>query len=127
MNEVGVRPIDLCRGLLAALDASEGRRRRRKRDTTPDAVGIEIKRSLLEQALRDDPEPHEFESWLLARCLAEAGHGSVGAFRTMALEILAEWRHAQAAPDFLDWLARGAPSEDRLDSALGDGSDRAPA
>src|SRR5690606_22702639 len=42
------RPADFCRGLLAALDASEGRRRRRKRDTTPDAIGLAIKRELLE-------------------------------------------------------------------------------
>ena len=125
MNEIAARPIDLCRGLLAALDASEGRRRRRKRDTTPDAVGIVIKRSLLEQALHEDPEPEAFEGWLLAHCLTPPPGASVGACRVMALEILAEWRHAQASPEFLDWLARGAPSEDRLDSALGDGSGRA--
>ena len=108
------RPALLCRGLLAALDASEGRRVRRKRDTTPDAIGLEIKRNLLESALRDDPEPAEFEGWLLARCLAADGTASVGATRVMALEILAEWRLAQAAPEFLEWLARGAPSEDAV-------------
>jgi hypothetical protein len=110
------RPARLCAGLLAALDASDGRRRRRKRDTTPDAVGLAIKRDLLESALRDDPEPAQFEAWLLARCLAADGRASVGATQMMALDILAEWRLAQAAPDFLAWLTRGAPSADRCAS-----------
>ena len=107
-----LRPAQLCEGLLAALDASEGRRRQRKRDTTPDAVGLAIKRDLLESALRDNPDADDFEAWLLARCLAADGTASVGATRTMALEILAEWRLAEATPDFLQWLARGAPSAD---------------
>ena len=106
------RPAILCRGLLAALDASEGRRRRRKRDTTPDTIGLQIKRALLEHAMRDDPHPEAFEAWLLAQCLEADGTASVGATRMMALEILADWRLAQAAPDFLAWLARGAPSDD---------------
>src|SRR5690606_28676862 len=83
------RPAEFCRGLLAALDASEGRRRRRKRDTTPDAIGLAIKRELLEAAMADDPAPEEFEAWLLGRCLA-VGHGS-GGVRAMALSIWHEW------------------------------------
>jgi hypothetical protein len=35
--------------------------RRRKRDTTADAIGLTIKRRLLEQAVRQDPEPEIFE------------------------------------------------------------------
>ena len=112
MSGAARRPAGLCEGLLAALDASEGRRRRRKRDTTPDAVGHGIKRELLEAAVREDPEPHEFEAWLLARCLAAHGTASVGATRMMALDILGDWRLAEAAPEFLEWLARGAPSAD---------------
>ncbi len=81
------RPADLCRSLLAALDASEGRRRRRKRDTTADAIGLEIKRALLDGTLQDDPDPEDFEGWLLARCLAADGTASVGAVRMMALEV----------------------------------------
>ncbi len=114
------RPADLCRGLLAALDAAEGRRRRRKRDTTPDAVGLGIKRALLERAVRDDPEPEDFEAWLLARCLAADGPASVGATRMMALDILDEWRLAQDAPDFAQWLDAGAPSADAADAAAGE-------
>src|SRR5438132_12968000 len=50
-RSVNERPAVVCRELLAALDASEGRRRRRKRDTTPDAIGLTIKRDLLERAV----------------------------------------------------------------------------
>ena len=47
-----LRPADFCREMLATIDASEGRRRRRKRNTTPDAIGLELKRTLLEAAMR---------------------------------------------------------------------------
>ena len=62
----------------------------------------------------EDPEPDEFEAWLLTTCLSADGTASVGATRMMALEILAEWRLALTAPDFLAWLAEGAPSEDAI-------------
>jgi len=101
-----LRPADLCAELLAALDASDGRRRRRKRDTTPDAIGLGIKRTLLERAAADDPAPAEFEGWLLAQCLAATDTG-IGAVRAMAIEILAEWRLAAASPTFKTWLDRG--------------------
>ena len=104
------RPSAVCRELLAALEASEGRRQRRKRDTTPDAIGLAIKRGLLERAVAADPAPHEFEAWLQQQCFA-AGPGE-GGVRAMALSIFEEWRLAQDAESFRDWLARGAPSDD---------------
>ncbi len=110
-RRAALRPAAVCRELLAALSASDGRRRRRKRDTTPDAIGLGIKRALLERATRDDPDPAAFEAWLLEQCLA-AGEAGVGAVRAMAIEILAEWRLAAASPDFKRWLDRGAPSDD---------------
>ena len=104
------RPSTICRELLAALDASEGRRRRRKRDTTPDAIGLAMKRELLERAVAADPDPDGFEEWLHEQCLA-AGP-SEGGVRAMALSIFEEWRLAHDATAFGDWLARGAPSDD---------------
>ena len=104
------RPAEVCRELLAALAASEGRRKRRKRDTTPDAIGLAIKLGLLERAIAADPEPDQFEAWLQQQCLA-AGPGE-GGVRAMALSIFDEWRLAQEADAFRDWLARGAPSDD---------------
>jgi hypothetical protein len=106
-----IRPAHICRQLLAALDASEGRRRRRKRDTTPDAIGLGIKRRLLEQAVRDDPEPADFEGWLLQH--TEQGPATAsGPARAMALDLLADWRLAARSEEFRSWLERGAPSED---------------
>jgi hypothetical protein len=104
------RPADVCRELLAALSASEGRRRRRKRDTTPDAIGHGMKRTLLQAAVSADPEPSAFEGWLLERCLAAGGEA--GVMRAMAREILEEYRLVRMLPDFGAWLDRGAPSED---------------
>lgn len=112
------RPVDLCRALLDALDATEGRRRRRKRNTSADAIGIGMKRALLERALHDDPDPDAFEGWLLERCF-EQGRGE-GAWRAMALDIFQEWRMARAAPSFRAWLDAGAPSDDKSPSAAGD-------
>jgi hypothetical protein len=114
------RPAELCRDLLEALEATEGRRRRRKRDTTPDFIGIGIKRELLEAAIRDDPEPETFEGWLVERCLA-AGTGS-GPYRAMALVILEEWKLAGVADSFRGWLRSGAPSDDKASRARADGS-----
>ena len=105
-----LRPSHVCRELLAAVEASEGRRRRRRRDTTADAIGLSLKQDLLNRAVAADPEPEEFEAWLLERC-REAGDGD-GGLRAMALSIFEEWRLARAAPSFRDWLARGAPSDD---------------
>jgi hypothetical protein len=106
------RPADVCRGLLDALDATDGRRRQRKRDTTPDAIGIGIKRDLLAAVVRDDPAPDAFEGWLLARSLEAHAGASVGAVRAMALEVLHEWRLVALAPSFQQWLEAGAPSAD---------------
>ena len=104
------RPAEICRELLAALEASEGRRARRKRDTTPDAIGLAMKRELLERALAANPEPQEFEVWLCRECDAH-GPGE-GGLRAIALGVLEEWRLAGEAGEFRDWLARGAPSDD---------------
>ena len=105
-----MRPAEFARGALQALEASEGRRRRRKRDQTPDTLGLEIKRTLLEHAVRDDPEPGDFEGWLVEQCLDAE---SVGGARAMALEIFHEWRLAALSPQFSAWLAAGAASDDR--------------
>jgi hypothetical protein len=104
------RPADFCRQLLAALDASEGRRGRRKRDTTPDAIGMSVKRRLLEDAVGSDPASERFEAWLMERCLRS--DEASGAARAMAREIFEEWRLAAASPSLREWLDRGAPSDD---------------
>ena len=73
-----LRPADVCKALLAALDAADGRRRKRKRDQTPDSIGLSIKRELLEHAVRDDPSPEAFDEWLLNYPTTHADIGIVG-------------------------------------------------
>jgi hypothetical protein len=111
-----LRPAEVCRGLLAALEASEGRRRKRKRDTRPDAIGLDLKRRLLEAAVREDPDPEGFEGWLVERCGREAVEGgealATGPARAMAVSLFEEWRLARSSSAFRGWLASGAPSGD---------------
>ena len=106
-----VSPVELCRGLLGALDASEGRRRRRSRNTAADSIGLEIQRRMLEDAVRDAPAPEQFERWLLERCVAQGV--SDGAHRAMALSIWHEWQLASRAGSVSAWLTTGARSDDR--------------
>lgn len=106
-----MRPAEICRELLETIEASEGRRKRRMRDTTADAIGLQIKRELLEEIVRADPEADDFEGWLLERCLSEGP--SDGPMRAIAITIWEEWQLTQASGDFRRWLADGAPSADR--------------
>jgi len=109
---VALRPAEVCRRLLAALDASEGRRRKRKRNTTPDSIGIAIKRTILEDTIRHDPDPRAYEGWLLERCLGQREPS--GSIQAMALEVLSDWRLAQTSAVFRNWLEHGAPSDDAI-------------
>ena len=52
---------------------------------------------------------------IVEQCAASPGSGAV---RAMAREIRDEWRLAQASPGFLEWLSRGAPSDDRVELSL---------
>ena len=109
------RPADVCKALLDALEAAEGRRRKRKRDQTPDAIGLSIKRTLLTRAVEEDPNPETFEEWLLnypARCGSPESSGAVSA---MARAVLDEWRLAHSMKEFRTWLQQGAPSDDAKD------------
>lgn len=106
-----ITPAELCRGLLGALDASEGRRKRRARNTTADSIGLAIQRDLLEQIVRDGPAPDEFERWLMDRCAAEGA--ADGALRAMALHVWDQWQLARHAPDVREWILAGARSDDR--------------
>jgi hypothetical protein len=116
MSQSTFRPAEVCKSLLAALEASEGRRRRRKRDQTPDGIGLTFKRELLEQAVKDDPEPEAFEEWLLNY---SASHESAGGIFAMARAVFEEWRLAHSMGEFKSWLEQGAPSDDaREDSSF---------
>jgi hypothetical protein len=112
-----VRPAEVCAALLAALEASEGRRRSRKRDQTPDAIGLTVKRNLLKRAVEDDPNPEEFEEWLFNCALPCGSPESSGAVSAMARAVFEEWRLAHHLSEFKVWLDRGAPSDDAEDKS----------
>ena len=123
-----LRPGHFCQLLLNAMAASEGRRRKRKRDTTPDALGMALKRELMARAAEADPAPEAFEEWLLEQAIAapagadfgpDGPDGSqasaAGPVYAMCAEILDEYRAARLDPGFEQWLASGAFSEDADD------------
>jgi hypothetical protein len=107
-----LRPADVCRALLSALDASEGRRRSRKRDQTPDAFGLGIKRELLQCAVDADPSAEDFEGWLMAYPLSHTAPELAGPSMAMARAVFDEWRLALSMGEFRSWLEQGAPSAD---------------
>ncbi|UQA57307.1 hypothetical protein [Polyangium aurulentum] len=117
MTAPPIRPAAFAAMLLRALEASDGRRKKRKRNTAPDSLGMAMKRALLEGATTSDPDPDEFEGFLLERALPEGG----GAL-AMAREIFEEWRLAAASPELRAWLEEGAPSDDA--QGEGGGADR---
>jgi hypothetical protein len=102
-----LQPADYCAYALGAIEVSEARRKRRKRDTGPDIIGMDIKRELLRQAVEGRPAPEEFESWLVEQVIRSNAGGPV---RAMADEILADYRNASAIENFQQWLEDGAPT-----------------
>jgi hypothetical protein len=107
-----IRPAQVCKTLLAALEGAEGQRRKRKRDQTPDAIGLAVKRALLERVVQDDPEPEAFEKWLLNYPLTCGAPEFTGSASAMARAVFEEWCLAHSLGDFKAWLDHGAPSED---------------
>ena len=110
-----LRPADVCKALLAALEASKGRSRKRKRNQTPDTIGLAVKRDLLKQAVEDDPNPEGFEEWLLNYPLTCNAPELAGPASAMARGVFEEWRLAHSLGGFRLWLEQGAPSEDVID------------
>ena len=111
MKHSMARPAEICAALLAALDAADGLRRNRKRDQTPDGIGLAIKRELLQRAVQEDPNPEAFEAWLL-QCAPAGAQASPGAVSAMGRAIFDEWRLAHSLDEFKNWLDQGAPSAD---------------
>jgi len=111
-GEGALRPADVCRALLAALEAAEGRRRRRKRDQTPDAFGLGVKRDLLRRAVEEDPAPGDFEAWLLHYPQTCSAQNVTGPALAMARAVFEEWRLSHSMGEFRRWLEAGAPSDD---------------
>lgn len=102
-----LQPADYCRQALQAIEVSDERRKRRKRDTGPDLTGMDIKRDLLEKGIVAEPGPEEFEGWLLQQVIESPVAGPI---RAMAIEIFADYENARMFHSFGGWLAEGAPT-----------------
>ncbi len=79
---------------------------------TPDAIGLAVKREILQSAVHDNPGPEIFEAWLLDYIEKKESRHSPGAVSAMARTVLDEWRLAHSMNDFKAWLDSGAPSDD---------------
>ena len=104
-----VRPGQFCQFLLRTLEASEAQTRRRKRDQTPDHIGLAMRRVLLEHVVAIDPDEDQFEQALLERVLASE---TPGPLRAMAILIMNEYRFTASQPGLVAWLQAGAPNAD---------------
>lgn len=102
-----LRPAEFARLARASIEVSEGRRRRRQRDTLADELGLELKLALLEAIEAADPEPEELEAFLLEYALRPERPS--GPIRGVCTDLRAEWEIAQIAPAFAAWLREGAP------------------
>jgi hypothetical protein len=104
-----IRPGQFCQFLLRTLEASEAQTRRRKRDQTPDHIGLAMRRALLERVIADDPDPSQLERSLMEQILLSPAPGPL---RAMAMLILDEYRFAATQPELTAWLKAGAPNAD---------------
>ena len=104
-----MRPAQVCEWLLTSIDVAEGRRKRRPRNTTPDNIGLSLKLEMLQECIASDPEPEQFESWLLQASI-KPGQPS-GPLRAVCSDILFEWQIALADPYYRDWLLAGPEDE----------------
>ena len=100
--DLTIRPAVVCELLLNSIAVAEGRRKRRPRNTTPDNIGLTLKLRVLEECIAEDPEPGQFEAWLLGRSLRP--DEAAGPIRAVCSDILFEWQTAVQLPDYRDWL-----------------------
>jgi hypothetical protein len=88
--------------------------RQRPRDAQADLAGIALLRELLDRLIALDPEPGEVEAALL-RIVSERGEPT-GPSRSLAAQVLAEYRAFAQSPQAWSWLvaeAVQAAAEDR--------------
>lgn len=115
-NDVPFRPAEFARLARGSIEVSEGRRRRRQRDTLADSLGLDMKRDLLLAIEAADPEPEDFERFLLEYALTHQPSGSI---RGVCTDLWSEWESAQLAPTFADWLRSGAQERGDENRAAG--------
>jgi hypothetical protein len=94
------------------LSSGELSPRQRLRNQTPDFIGLELKRRLLQSIAALDPEPGELEA-ILARLIDELGSASGrGPVRALALGFRDEWQALPANPAWIELLQTEAARRD---------------
>src|SRR6516225_4118561 len=94
-----IRPRDFALLMLASGDALP---RQRARDQQADRAGLALKRRVLTELVARDPEPEETEAALLV-IVEEIGPPS-GPTRSVAAQVLDEWRLAVTTPGWVEHL-----------------------
>ena len=107
-----MRPRDFA---LLLLNSGDLLPRQRLRNQTPDTIGLELKRRLL-QALADlDPEPGKLEETLM-RLVDELGPPT-GPVRALALSFRDEWQALPANPQWIEHLQTEASRREGCDAS----------
>jgi hypothetical protein len=94
-----LRPRDFALLLLASGDALP---RQRARDQQADRAGLALKRRVLNELVLRDPEPDDTEAVLLA--IVEEIGPPTGPTRSVAAQVLEEWRLAATTPGWVEHL-----------------------
>lgn len=121
-GDITLRPAEFAHLALASIGVAEGRRRRRQRDTLADTLGLELKLDLLFAIQAADPEPAEFQQYLLEYAL-QPGRAT-GPVRGVCSDVWLEWESALTSPGYVEWLRQGAQEHGEDTRAPGRGGVR---
>jgi hypothetical protein len=94
-----MRPRDFA---LLLLNSGELLPRQRLRNQTPDMIGLELKRRLLQAIADRDPEPAKLDETLA--CLIDELGPPTGPVRALALSFREEWQALPANPQWIEHL-----------------------
>ncbi len=99
-----IRPRTFSLELLASMRAPQAGVNRLQSAARAQRLEDIIRRRLLEDAVRDDPDPEQFEAWLVRRCFGIARHfraAGVPAHARVSMVgsgVLTEWHLARSTP-----------------------------
>ena len=102
---------------LLLLSSGELLPRQRLRSQTPDAVGLELKRRLLQSLADLDPEPTELDETLAH--LVNEGGASAGPLRALALSFRDDWQALPASPEWIEFLQSEAARQNERGNGRG--------
>jgi hypothetical protein len=107
-----MRPRDFA---LLLLNSGELLPRQRLRNQTPDMIGLELKRRLLQAIADRDPEPAKLDETLA--CLIDELGPPTGPVRALALSFREEWQALPANPQWIEHLQTEASRHEGCDAS----------